>query len=685
MAIYRGSGGAGDANNTVSVNEIEQFANAANFSKQYAEEWATKAENSLISTDAGGDGSTDYSSLHHSAKASIAQTASEVAQAASEAAQALAETSETNAATSATAAASSASSAASSASSASTSETNAATSATAATTQAGIATTSATNAATSATNAATSETNAAASASAASTSATNAAASEATVAASAAAAATSASDAAAALAAMRSSYLGALASDPTVDGNGDPVTEGDWYFNTTSDTTRIYNGSTWQVTVADLSGVVVSSGDSMTGDLSFGDNNKAVFGAGSDLQIYHSGGNSYINDLGTGGLKLTSDGTGIDMLTSDLQEYLARFNTNGNVAIYYDGAVKLATTSTGIDVTGTVTADDLSVAVTGSTAAYLGGINLGANGTDIVGTISGLALKTDTKTLANFEANNNLRLYEDTGTTAKFFWDASAESLGIGTSSPTDLLHLNKTGSAGTQLGIKLQQSAYSNRTSRIYVEQDASGNGNSLVFAPNPNGADATERMRIDSSGNLLVGTTSGSEKLTVSGNISVSGSLTDGTNSVTIADLAVGGEGVPVGAILAFPSSIPTGWLECNGSAISRTAYAALFNEIGTLYGAGDGATTFNIPDLRGEFIRGYDNGRGVDSGRGLATTQSDQNKAHTHDVIIGNTGGGSQTQLYKTSTYSSTTTLTGKAASSGGNESRPRNIAMYQCIKY
>jgi len=71
-----------------------------------------------------------------------------------------------------------------------------------------------------------------------------------------------------------------------------------------------------------------------------------------------------------------------------------------------------------------------------------------------------------------------------------------------------------------------------------------------------------------------------------------------------------------VPLGTVLAFATkTASSGWLECNGSAISRTTYAGLFAIIGTTYGAGDGTTTFNIPDLRGEFIRGWDNGRGVD----------------------------------------------------------------------
>ena len=156
------------------------------------------------------------------------------------------------ASTSATNAASSASAASTSATNAATSETNAATSASTATTKASEASTSATNAATSETNAATSETNAATSATASASSAT-ASASSATASAASAAAAAASKDS------IDEFYLGAQASNPTVDNNGDPITAGDWYFNTTSNETRIYNGSVWQVTAISTAGLLTSA------------------------------------------------------------------------------------------------------------------------------------------------------------------------------------------------------------------------------------------------------------------------------------------------------------------------------------------------------------------------------------------------------------------------------------------
>lgn len=106
---------------------------------------------------------------------------------------------------------------------------------------------------------------------------------------------------------------------------------------------------------------------------------------------------------------------------------------------------------------------------------------------------------------------------------------------------------------------------------------------------------------------------------------------------------------DGVPTAAIFAFPATtIPSGYLECDGSAVSRTAYADLFAIIGTSYGVGDGSTTFNLPDYRGEFLRGFDNGANNDpdaatrtdrgdgtTGNNIGTKQTFSNASHLHEV--------------------------------------------------
>lgn len=90
------------------------------------------------------------------------------------------------------------------------------------------------------------------------------------------------------------------------------------------------------------------------------------------------------------------------------------------------------------------------------------------------------------------------------------------------------------------------------------------------------------------------------------------------------------------PPGTIIYHAgTTTPAGFLKANGAELSRVAYAALFAAIGTTYGVGDGSTTFNLPDLRGEFLRALDDGRGVDAGRALGTAQAQAIQSHDHAV--------------------------------------------------
>jgi len=105
------------------------------------------------------------------------------------------------------------------------------------------------------------------------------------------------------------------------------------------------------------------------------------------------------------------------------------------------------------------------------------------------------------------------------------------------------------------------------------------------------------------------------------------------DGSGNLSFTALP---QAVPTGSVhMMATTTAPSGYLKCNGAAISRTTYAALFAIIGTTHGAGDGSSTFNVPELRGEFVRGWDDGRGVDSSRNFGTSQSDGNKQHNHSA--------------------------------------------------
>lgn len=106
-------------------------------------------------------------------------------------------------------------------------------------------------------------------------------------------------------------------------------------------------------------GFVRITGDTMTGNLSMGDNVKAIFGAGSDLQIYHDGSNSYIKDTATGNLNIS--GNDVQILNAASNEAMAYFAQDGDVTLYHNGVSKIATKATGVDVTGTVTAGGLTV------------------------------------------------------------------------------------------------------------------------------------------------------------------------------------------------------------------------------------------------------------------------------------------------------------------------------------
>ena len=281
------------------------------------------------------------------------------------------------------------------------------------------------------------------------------------------------------------------------------------------------------------------AGGAVTGDISFGDSDKAIFGAGNDFEIYFNGNHGVVRtaSASVGGNIYIQDDNNIVLGSIGGENYLNAAK-DGAVTAYYDNAPKLATTSTGIDVTGTATMDGL---VSGGTAfvnltsrptgvpATAGalwsaqtetgnyGIVSKASSTDsftyigntgsaaTLGTSYGssgsylpLDLQTSDKKRLRIAANGDISFYEDTGTTPKLFWDASAESLGIGTSSPLSILHIG-TG-ADANLPITLAPASGGN------VEFRSTTSTGSFTFT-NANGA--SEKMRIDSSGQTTITST--------------------------------------------------------------------------------------------------------------------------------------------------------------------------------
>ena len=154
-----------------------------------------------------------------------------------------------------------------------------------------------------------------------------------------------------------------------------------------------------------------------------------------------------------------------------------------------------------------------------------------------------------------------------------------------------------------------------------------------------------------------------------------------------------------VPAGAVMFFPmSSAPAGFLKANGAAVSRSSYANLFAAIGTRFGAGNGSTTFNLPDLRGEFLRGWADGRWLDAERELGSTQGDAIRRITGTLggytgwdspsangpfrlSISSQSGGSSGVSFKHGTLTYDNNLVVPTAT----ENRPHNVALLACIKF
>ena len=172
-----------------------------------------------------------------------------------------------------------------------------------------------------------------------------------------------------------------------------------------------------------------------------------------------------------------------------------------------------------------------------------------------------------------------------------------------------------------------------------------------------------------------------------------------------------------LPAGSTLHFAgNNIPTGFLLCDGRAVSRTTYAVLFKAIGVTWGNGDGSSTFNLPDGRGEYLRGLDAGRGVDTGRALGSSQEDSTAVnglvattevtvadggeHSHTIPDVRPGSGNsdnwplndglQNQRGYATTLNTSTAgshdhnATATTTLKGDSETRPRNIALNIIIK-
>ena len=362
-----------------------------------------------------------------------------------------------------------------------------------------------------------------------------------------------------------------------------------------------------------------STGIDVTGNVSLADNGKATFGTGDDLQIYHSGADSYITDTGVGDLYIRASNE-IRIQDGNQSNFLYAVE-GGDIRLYHAGSQKLATTATGVDVTGTVVADGLasSAVITAqegrSNTAGVGQLVIDPDDSSVSAAFR--IDQTDNKLNIDMSgggtwkkglslwANNDISFYEDQGITPKFFWDASAEKLAIGHSSPATTLHVNSAsaatyptlGTASGSLGLSV------NSLHGMYLGVDGSS-GNGWLQAMREDGTGTSYNLVLQpSGGNVGIGVVPDLE-LTVSGAMNLrNGSRAAAFEVTSGGDLYMGT--ATTAASIVFETGHTGTGLPSTGTERLRIGSTGILHVNGDATGgriSGDGSGGLNLQDGNG-----------------------------------------------------------------------------------
>jgi microcystin-dependent protein len=286
---------------------------------------------------------------------------------------------------------------------------------------------------------------------------------------------------------------------------------------------------------------------------------------------------------------------------------------------------------------------------------------------------------------SNYWTLSGGNIYNNTGT-----------NVGIGAVTPLAKLTVEGTDDAGPQDLFKLSKVDYGSTIFYQYYT-DAGNWGTKMRGSSGP----APAFIFNMENGRFGIGTSAPSANLEVIGTFKVTDG-SQGANKILTSDAAGlaswQNPSEPAGSIIMYGgAATPAGYLSCDGSAVNRITYAALFTAIGVAWGNGDGATTFNLPDLRGRFPRGVAGVSGNDpdaalrtasnsggnTGNNVGSLQTDTLMSHYHDVGAFTGAGGTHIALVVTGTNATHAVLGTENA--GGNETRPKNVYVSYIIRY